>query len=381
MKEIKNFFDGLLEKTTPSSPKWDKEMEKGNIEPKWSYINGCMVIAALYMFDATGDNKYFEFADNFIDYYIDDDGKILGYNIDDYNSDSINEGKTLFKLYDLTGKEKYKKALDLLYSQLENHPRIKSGNFWHKKIYPNQVWLDGLYMVQPFLLEYINRYKNGEGYEDVINQFKNVNKFMKDEKTGLYYHGYDESRESFWADKETGLSENFWTRSIGWYTMALIDVLEILDEDLIEERLLLKGYFRELIDSLLKYADEKTGMFYQATIYGGREGNYLETSGSCAISYSIMKGARLGYLPKEYFEKGKRILNSVVNNKLVKENDEYILKDICLIAGLGGMPGMGDYKIRDGKYEYYISEPIVENDAKGISTLVYAYSELIRENK
>jgi len=334
-----------------------------------------MIKAVLDIYYATGDKKYFDFAKNYIDFYLDADGGILGYQVEEYNCDNINMGKVLFDLYRANLDDKYKKAADLLYSQLATHPRISTGNFWHKKIYPNQVWLDGLYMVQPFYLEYEKLFNNRKQFDDALNQFEHVYEIMRDPSTGLLYHGYDESREMFWANKATGLSLNFWTRSIGWYAMALVDSIEKLEND---ESKCLQVHLKHVLDALLKVADPATKMFYQVTNAATREGNYLETSGTCAIAYALMKGARLGCLPDGYFEYGREIFDAVVAHKLVISDDTFVLKDICLVAGLGGMAGKGGYQPRDGTYEYYISEPRVENDAKGVAPFLFAYAEVCR---
>lgn len=378
MQNIKNFLDTLIEKSTPSQPAWNIEQALEGHKPKWNYIDGCMIKAILEMYYISKDEKYINFANEFIDYYVNENGEILGYHLEDYNCDNINKGKVLFDLYDITKKEKYKKAIDLLYKQIQLHPRIQTGNFWHKKIYPNQVWLDGLYMVQPFYMEYEMKFNDKKNYRDIFNQFKNVYEIMKDEKTNLFYHGYDESLESFWADKKTGLSKNFWTRSIGWYTMALVDTAEKLDEQFFYEYSTLQSYLKEILDALLKFMDKEQNLFYQVTNEPNKEGNYLETSGTCAIAYSLMKGARLNFLPTYYFDYGKEIFDSVVKNKLILKDNIFVLKDICLIAGLGGMPGKGEYKLRDGTYEYYISEPIVDNDAKGVAPFLLAFTESYR---
>lgn len=381
MQNIKLFLDGLLKKSTPEKPAWNIEQVLESTKPKWNYIDGCMIKAILEMYYITNQKEYIDFADDFIDYYISEDGKILGYDESEYNCDSINEGKILFDLYKLTGKEKYKKAIEVLYNQVKNQPRTDLGNFWHKKIYPYQIWLDGLYMVQPFYMEYEMIFNNKKNYKDVFKQFENVYKLMRDEKTGLFYHGYDEKKEMFWADKKTGTSKNFWTRSLGWYTMALVDTIEKLDEQFFYEYETLQNYLKEILDSLLKVIDKDKKMFYQVTNANFREGNYLETSGTSAIAYSLMKASRLGYVPKFYFEFGEEIFNSIVENKLVFESDSFVLKDICLVAGLGGMSGKGTYEKRDGTYEYYISEPIVENDAKGVAPFLFAFTEVYRKKE
>ncbi len=379
MNNIKMFLDNLIDNSTPNSPSWNKEISFGHIKPSWNYIDTFMIKAILEMYYILEDKKYLNFADNFIDYYINEDGSILGYNKEDFNCDNINGGKVLFDLYSLTGKEKYKKAIYNLYDQILKQPRISLGNFWHKKIYPNQVWLDGLYMVQPFYMEFEMKFNNKCNYQDIFIQFKNVHNIMRDKKSNLLYHGYDDKKECFWADKNTGCSKNFWTRSLGWYAMALVDTIEKLDEQFFYEYEVLQNYLKELVDAILKFCDKKTNMFYQVTDMILKENNYIETSGTCAIAYSIMKGSRKGYLPIYYFKYGEKILKSVIEKKLIIEENNFILKDICLVAGLGVYEGKGNYKLRDGTFEYYISEPIVENDAKGIAAFFLAFSELIRK--
>ena len=378
MQQIITFVDNLMATSTPDTPAWNVEHMLAKKTTKWNYIDGCMLKAILDMYYATGNTKYFDFAKNYTDFFIDDNGGILGYKVEEYNCDQINMGKILFDLYRATKEEKYSKAIELLYSQLLTHPRISTGNFWHKLIYPNQVWLDGLYMVQPFYLEYDMLFNSGKNVKDIFDQFRHVITIMRDEKSHLLYHGYDESREMFWANKETGLSQNFWTRSIGWFAMALVDTAEKLDERFAHELSILQDYLKILMDALLKVADPETKMFYQVTDKGNKPGNYLETSGTCAIAYTLMKGARLGYLPSTYFNHGKEIFDSVVEHKLVLEDNNFVLKDICLVAGLGGMAGKGGYQQRDGSFEYYISEPRVNNDAKGVAPFLFAYSEILR---
>ena len=382
MQAITNFIETLLKKSTPKSPAWNIEHIREEIPPAWNYIDGCMIKAILDVHKATNNKKYLTFAKDYIDFFLSENGtKILGYTTEEYNCDQVNKAKVLFDLYKETNDQKYKNAIELIYSQLKTHPRTKEGNFWHKKIYPNQIWLDGLYMVQPFYIEYDMLLANKANYKDSFAQFENVEKIMKDPTTDLYFHGYDASREMFWADKETGLSQNFWTRSMGWYTMALVDTIEKLDEQLFYEYETLQGYLKNALDALLKYADPATHLYYQVTNQGNKEGNYLETSGSCAIAYSLMKGARLGYLPEYYYNHGKQIFDAVVEHKLVLQNGEFTLKDVCLIAGLGGMAGKGTYKVRDGTYEYYISEPRVDNDAKGVAPFLFCFAEVIAKEE
>lgn len=378
MNEIIQFLDGLLASSAPDKPMWNIEHVRANVEPKWNYIDGCMIKAVMDMYHATGNTNYYTFAKDFIDYYLLPDGSIRGYSVDEHNCDNINEAKVLFDLYTITGEAKYKTAIELINSQLLTQPRLSIGNFWHKKIYPNQIWLDGLYMVGPFAMAYDMTFGGKQNYQDTLSQFKNVYDILRDPETGLYYHGYDETKSMFWANPETGLSKNHWTRSIGWLTMALVDTMEQMAQELHSEREVLQGYFQSLMTALLPYQDPATGLYYQVTHLGDKPGNYLETSGSCAIAYSFMKGARLGYLPPADYDKGKRIFDAVVSHKLVTKDGVFVLKDICLVAGLGGMPGKGTYKERDGTFEYYISEPIVDNDAKGVAPFLFSYAEVLR---
>lgn len=379
MEQIDTFLDELIASSTPEKPAWNKEMQQEKSKAKWNYIDGCMLLAILRMYDVTNEKKYLLFAENFTDYYIGEEGEILGYEEEDYNSDNINGGKVLFILWQEFKKAKYKKAVDRLYHQVQNMPRTPEGNFWHKEIYPEQIWLDGLYMVEPFYMQYEMEYDDKNKCLDVYDQFKAVWEIMRDEESGLLYHGYDSARVQPWADPKTGLSPNFWTRSIGWYAMALVDTLEKMDEQLFFEYDALQRQLKALLDSLLAVQDSQTKLFYQVPNKPNAEGNYLETSGSCAIAYALMKGTRLGYLPSYYYKYGEEIFDSVCENKLsFGKEGELRLKDICLVAGLGGMPGKGEYKERDGSYEYYISEPRVDNDAKGVAPFLFCYSEVIR---
>ncbi len=373
MDKIEKYIQMLMDKSTPDFPMWNIENIHKGKKSKWNYIDGCMIKAILEMYAITGDKKYLDFADGFVDAKVGEDGIIAGYNVEDLNIDNVNAGKTLFELYDITGKEKYRKAIDLIYSQIEKMPRTKEGNFWHKKIYPNQVWLDGLYMGQPFYMEYDSRYGNKEHYSDILNQFKNVFRIMRNPLNGLYYHAYDESREMFWCDKVTGLSQNVWLRAIGWYSMALLDTYDKADEDESEVRDFLKKALCELVEAMIRYQDEESGMWYQVVNFGGMDKNYLETSGSSIMAYAILKGVRLGVLPEEYRKYGEKAFDGVTKEKLnVDENGELHMDGICLVAGLGG-----DSK-RPGTYDYYMSEPVVKDDAKGVGPYLLAYTEIRR---
>lgn len=376
MEILDRYINELLDKSTPQAPVWNIEKIRSGKPSKWNYIDGCMIKAILELYNITNEDKYLKFADEFIDYFVREDGSIDSYDPLEYNIDNVNAGKTLFDLYKLTGKEKYRKAIDTIYSQVKNQPRTKEGNFWHKKIYPNQVWLDGLYMGQPFYMQYEIEYNNCENCMDSFNQFLNVYKIMKDEKTGLYYHGYDSSKEVFWADKETGLSQNFWLRALGWYAMALIDTIDIMPNTMAEQKNKLEEIYKEYILSLLKFQDE-SGMWYQVVDKGDKEGNYLEASGSAILAYAIMKSVRLGILDDSYYKYGEKAFNGICNKYISEKDGELQMNGICLVAGLGP----ADNLRRNGTFEYYISEPVVQNDAKGVAPLVLAYIETMYRAK
>ncbi|MCM1186505.1 MAG: glycoside hydrolase family 88 protein [Lachnoclostridium sp.] len=375
MPIFERYIDELIEKSTLDIPAWNIEKAREGKASGWNYIDGAMIKAILEMYQVTNDEKYYKFADAYIDHRVMEDGTINGYSVEEYNIDNINAGKTLFELYDLNGKEKYRKALDLLYSQVQNQPRTEEGNFWHKKIYPNQVWLDGMYMGQPFYMEYETKFNNKKNYKDIFNQFSNVVKYMRDEETGLYYHGYDASKTAFWCDKTTGLSKNFWLRAIGWYSMALLDTMSKCEpgEEYQADYDNLEKTFRDLMDSMLKFQDE-SGLWYQLPALGDKAPNYLETSGSAIMAYSLLKGVRHGLLPEEYTKYGVKAFNGICD-KYLKEKDGHLsLGGICLVAGLGPE----DNPRRDGTFEYYMSEPVVEDDAKGVGPLLLAYTEMRR---
>lgn len=371
-KLLGEYVEYLMMNSDAEHPMWNIEKVRSGKPNKWNYIDGCMITALLRLYTITNESKYLEFADDFVSFFVCDDGSIKTYSVEEYNLDNVRPACNLFALYDLTGREKYRKAMDTVRSQLDTMPRTKEGNFWHKKIYPNQVWLDGLYMAQPFYMEYERRYNKMSGCMDSFKQFENVKRLMKDDKTGLYYHGYDESRQMYWADKETGCSPNFWLRATGWYMAALVDTAEAMGEQTYYEYRTLQDTLKELADALLVYMDKDANMFYQVIDKASAKGNYLETSGSSLIAYAMLKGARLGYLPERFLGIAEDIFYGVTDRYLSKNDDGTPrLSGICLVAGLGGETH------RDGSLEYYFSEPVVENDAKGTAPLLLAYTELM----
>lgn len=373
---LERYVNYLMEGSTAEAPLWNIEKVRSGEPNKWNYIDGCMISACLSLYQITGEPRYLEFSKNFLDAFVNEDGSIRTFDPEEYNLDSINQGKNLFPLYDLTGEEKYRRAMDTINGQLQKQPRTKEGNYWHKKIYPWQVWLDGAYMAQPFHMEYEKRYGTIEGCMDCIRQFRNIRKYMRDERTGLYYHGYDESRQMYWADPETGLSQNFWIRAMGWFTVSLVDVIQRMPESMEEQRQELIQMLQQAIRDQHQFQDEETGMFWQVIDHRGYEGNYLETSGTALFAYAVLKGVRLGVLPEEFRAWGEDAFYGVCNHRLsVGEDGSLQLTGICLVAGLGGATR------RDGSLAYYFSEPVVNNDAKGVGPLLLAYTEILAQNK
>lgn len=370
------YVDYLIEGSTAAAPLWNIEMVRSGKPNKWNYIDGCMITACLSLYKTTGDEKFLTFSRHFLDYFVKSGGVIETYRADEYNLDNINQGKNLFTLYDLTGKQRYRDAIETIRSQLETHPRTKEGNFWHKKIYPWQVWLDGLYMAQPFYMEYETRFNGMKGCLDSYRQFMNVKKLMRDPETGLYYHGYDESRQMYWANPETGCSPNFWLRAMGWFLVAMVDVLERMDEQLYYEYRSIMAMLKDAAEAMVRFQDPDTGMFWQVIDKPGIPGNYLETSGTALFAYAMLKGVRLGYLPKRFSAYGEKAFYGTCDKYLgVSADGKLQLSGICLVAGLGGASH------RDGSLEYYFSEPVVENDAKGVGPLLLAYTEVLAAKK
>lgn len=332
---------------------------------KWNYTHGLELQAMLQVAEKSGDEKYYRYAEAYADTMVNEDGTIKTYVLEKYNIDHINPGKILFPILDKTGNPKYLKALQLLRSQMETHPRISNGGFWHKQIYPHQVWLDGLYMAAPFLAEYGKRFDEPALFDQVTLQLTTAWNDLYDENSGLLYHGWDESREQRWSDPVTGRSPHFWSRSIGWYMMAMVDVLDFLPHDH-PQRAKVIDQLNRIATAVEKYRDPETGMWYQVTDLGEREGNYLESSGSIMFIYSWVKGAQKGYLPDTFLQKGAEAYDQFVK-QFIRENEDGTISvtDVCSVAGLGGDP-----RYRDGSFEYYISEPIRDDDPKAVGPFI-----------
>lgn len=337
---------------------------------KWSYDQGVILKGIEGIWNATGNGEYFYYIQKCMDNYVQEDGTIRGYRPDEYNIDHINNGKLLLLLYRVTGKEKYKKAVDLLRGQLKTHPRTGEGGFWHKKIYPYQMWLDGLYMGQPFYAEYATLFHEDTAFNDITRQFILMERHARDAKTGLLYHGWDESRQQQWADKTTGLSPNFWGRALGWFGMAMVDVLDHFPANH-PGRDSIIGILNRFAKGVTSVQDPKTGLWYDIVDKQKTPKNYREASASSMLVYALAKGVRKGYLPASYLQNATKGYEGIVKEFI--ETDaagRTNLKGTVAVSGLGGKP------YRDGSFEYYMSEPVIVNDPKGMGAFIKCAVEM-----
>ncbi len=370
--DIEQYARELVLRSDGTRTVWNTEFIRRGKEPAWNYSDCVMLLALWKLGDALKDSLFHDYVIEYMNHFVEKDGNIRTLDREARKLDDIQGGCVLLSLYKGTGDEKYRLAADRLRAALDLQPRTGEGSYWHKAIYPNQVWLDGIYMALPFLALYERDYGNAD-FKDVILQIENAVKNMRDRASGLYYHGYDESRSVFWADKKTGLSASLWLRSIGWFAMALSDLSEILPVG--SDRDVVTGALKDLMQSIEDYRDSENYMYYQIPDRPELDGNYTEVSGSAMIAYSMLKGARLRVLPGEYGEYGRRTFNGIVRDYLSvdRESGESHLGGICLSAGLGPESD----RRRDGSPSYYISEPVVSDDAKGAAPFLMCYTELI----
>lgn len=336
---------------------------------KWDYCHGLELQAMLDVYDTYGGKKIFDYALSYADTMIHKDGSIETYKLHEYNIDRLNSGKFLFRLYEQTKDDKIKRAIDLLHSQLFTHPRNEDGGFWHKKIYPNQMWLDGLYMGAPFYAEYAFRNNRVQDYQDVINQFITVARHTYDPSNGLYRHACDVSRKERWADPVTGQSQHSWGRAMGWYAMAFVDALDFIPTHE-EGRDSMLVILNNIAEQVKRIQDPKTGLWYQVLDKSGEEGNYLESSCSTMFVYSLFKAVRKGYIDKSYLKVALKGYNGILKNFIEVDKDGVIsITNACAVAGLGGK------NYRMGDYTYYINETIRSNDPKAVGPFIMASLE------
>ncbi|MBV9987242.1 MAG: glycoside hydrolase family 88 protein [Chitinophagaceae bacterium] len=337
---------------------------------KWTYDQAVILKGIEGLWLRTGDARYFNYMQKSMDFFVDEKGNIRTYKQQDYNIDNVLCGRILITLFNVTGKEKYFKAATTLREQLKTQPRTNEGGFWHKKIYPYQMWLDGLYMGEPFYAEYAASFHEPAAFDDIGRQFIWMEKHARDAKTGLLYHAWDESRQQKWANPQTGLSPHIWARAMGWYGMALVDVLDVFPADN-HYRDSLIAILKRYADAVKKVQDPKTGLWYDILDRPGDKGNYFEASASSMFVYTMAKGVRLGLLPPGYLDVAKKGYAGIQRQFVETDaNGLTNLKGTVSVSGLGGNP------YRDGSYEYYIGEKVIVNDPKGVGAYLQAANEM-----
>jgi unsaturated rhamnogalacturonyl hydrolase len=338
--------------------------------PKWQY-DIAMVAQAI---DGLGemDPAFKDYMREYMDFFINEDGEIFGYNYCDFNLDKINPGNNLIILFQRTGEEKYKTAFEQLTDQLEHQKHNPDGGFWHKAIYPNQMWLDGLYMSSPYMARYADAFNEPEWFDKVVQQITLVEQHTRDSESGLLYHAYDASRGMKWSDDVTGCSPHFWGRAMGWYMMAMVDVLDFFPEEHPGRGEIIQ-ILKRTSEALMKVRDKEKGLWYQVLNMGGEPGNYLEASASCMFTYAFAKGARKGYLDNSYLKVAQSSFDAILKEFItVEENGLVTIDHGCFAAGLGGL------EYRSGSYEYYINEKKGKNDSKSVGPFILAAAELGR---
>lgn len=337
---------------------------------RWNYELGVLLVGIEQVWHKTGDAKYFNYIQKLIDAFVQEDGTVRTYVLEDYNLDMLPPARCCLLLYKVLGKEKYKKAAQTFRSQLVTQPRIKDGGFWHKKRYPSQMWLDGLYMAEPFFAEYSLIFNELQNFDEIAKQLILMERNAVDEKTGLLFHAYNEDREMPWSDKKTGHSPHFWGRAMGWYAIALVDVLDYFPTNH-PKRSEIEAILQRLAAATVKVQDPKTGVWYQILDKPTEGGNYLEASGSSMFCYALLKGVRQGILDKKYLVSAKKAYNGILKEFISTDGQGYIhLNHVCMVAGLGGTP------YRDGSFRYYITEPQRTDDIKGAAPFMMASVEM-----
>lgn len=339
-------------------------------EGQWHYKDGLLFLAIHRLSQYSGGSQYWHSVQAYADHCVGASGAIRDYSVEEFNLDQINAGKVLFPVYEATGEERYRLAIEHLRDQLRRQPRTQEGGFWHKQIYPFQMWLDGIYMVEPFYAQFAASFGEAVSFEDVAFQIVTIEKHTRDPRTGLLYHAWDESRQQPWADPDTGCSPHFWSRAIGWYVMALVDVLDYFPQDHAARQELI-AIFQRTITAVTRVQDKATGLWWQVLDQGDRQGNYLEASGTCMLVYAIMKGVRCGYLARNWLSAAAKGFKGLLAHMVTVDDEGRVdLHGICASAGLGGNP------YRDGSFEYYTGEPVATNDLHGVGPFILAAIEM-----
>ena len=342
------------------------------VHEEWDYTAGVVLLAIEAVGRRTGEARFLDYVQRNMEAVILPDGTIRSYELSEFNLDQVNQGKVLFPLLERTQQPRYRQAAELLREQLRRHPRTSEGGFWHKQIYPHQMWLDGLYMAAPFLAQYAATFGEVRAFDDVARQLLLVARHTRDPLTGLYYHGWDESRTQAWANPQTGTSPGFWGRATGWYAMALVDVLDQLPANHPDRDAIVR-VLQQLAEAVAAVQDPVTGLWYQVLDQPNRTGNYHEASASSMFVYALARGVRQGHLPERFLAIARRGHDGLVRY-LVRPGADGLpsLNGIVQVSGLGGK------QQRSGTFEYYVSEPVVADDYKGVGPFILASLELDR---
>lgn len=336
----------------------------------WNYELGTLLEGMDAVWLNSADGRFYNYIKDSVDQLVGPDGSIPTWKPEENQLDSVLLGRQLLRLYRVTLDQRYATAATLLYQQLVHQPRNPSGGFWHKEKYPNQMWLDGLYMAEPFYAEYASTFHHPEAFNDITRQFVLMDEHARDSSTGLLFHAWDESKQERWANKQTGLSSQFWARGMGWHMMALVDTLDYDPED-DPGRKELVTLFEHDAAAVVRYQDGASGLWYQVLDKGGREGNYLEASASCMFVYALSKGVRRGYLPSRYLENAQRAYRCILDRFIQSgPGGEVTITGTVKSVGLGGDP------YRDGSYAYYVGEKTAANDPKGVGSFLLASAEM-----
>jgi unsaturated rhamnogalacturonyl hydrolase len=361
-----------------STNNWAARMAESTIQrypldtAQWHYEHGLVVKAILEAGLYFQQDNFLKFAGAWVDRFIKADGSIDTYDKNEFNLDVINPGKLLFHFYTETGELRFLKAIELLRTQLREQPRTSTNGLWHKKIYPYQMWLDGIYMAGPFLAEYARVFSQPQDFDEVAHQITLIEAHTRDEKTGLLHHAWDEKHEQPWANPVNGKSPHIWGRALGWFEMALVDIFDFFPQNHPQYPRLLE-IFTNVGDALLKYQHQETGMWYQIVDLGNRQGNYLESSVTCMLSYAFAKGVRKGLLSPEFFAAAQHAYRGILQYQISVDAQGHLsLENTCGGAGLGGVP------YRDGSFDYYVNEKIIPNDFKGVGPFILAALEMER---
>lgn len=369
---MKNHPDSLvIKKYVTHGPSEEKiETEPSGKPASWNYEYAVLLKGFESLSKHTGNESFNNYSKRIIDNFIRPDGSIRTYDLTEYNIDHVTPGRILLSLYQSTKEDKYKKAADRLRNQLNWQPRTREGGFWHKLRYPYQMWLDGLYMGDLFYAEYAQVFNKPNDFDDVVNQFVWMENHSRDSKTGLLYHAWDESKQQSWADPLTGQSPGFWSRAMGWYAVALVDVLDYLPANHPRRNEII-AIFQRLSIAIKNYQDQQSGVWYQVTDKAQTPGNYLESSGSSMFVYALAKGTRMGYIDKSFEVVAQKGFEGLVKNFILKDDKSGVhLTKSCGGAGLGGIP------YRDGSFEYYIKEPKRTDDLKALGPFIQASVEI-----